>query len=142
MRLVYCLICFVFLVGCSGNSEEDENCKFLLDIPVNVSINLSLPAYSELQIPGNSVYIPNAGNAGIIVASTGFDFYAWDAADPNRIPVSCSVLTPSALEATSGCSDENTYSLVTGAPLENPTLRCSLKFYRVEQSGNNLLIFN
>ena len=116
--------------------------RFLLNINVNLIVNLNLPQYSQLPFAGNSVYIPNVGNNGIIVASTGFDYYAWDAADPNNIPGTCSVLVPSGLTATSVCDEENTYSLVTGEPLENSSLRCSLKFYRVEQSGNNLIISN
>lgn len=141
MRLVYCFFCLLFLSACSGGNEVDQNCRFLLDINVQESINLSLPQYSQLQFAGNSVYIPNVGNGGIIIASTGFEFYAWDASDPNRVPSNCSVLVPSGLTATSGCEDKNSYSLITGEP-ETPNLRCSLKFYRVEQNGNNLLIFN
>ncbi|GAA3633812.1 hypothetical protein GCM10022397_19110 [Flavivirga jejuensis] len=95
-----------------------------------------------MPFAGNSVYIANAGNAGIIVASTGADFYAWDAGDPNHISSTCSVLVPSGLEATSSCEDENTYSLITGRYLGSNNLPCSLKNYRVELNGNNLLIFN
>ena len=142
MKIIYSLICLILLSTCSRNSEEDENCKFLLDVSVRETINLSLPQYSQLQFSGNSVYIPNAGNAGIIVASTGFDFYAWDASDPNHVPSACSALEPSGLNATCGCSDKNEYNLVTGAPIGNSSLRCSLKFYRVEKNGNNLTIFN
>lgn len=142
MKLIYSLVCCFILASCSSNSEVDENCKFLLDINVQETINLSLPQYSQLPFAGNSVYIPNAGNAGIIVASTGFSFYAWDAADPNQAPSACSVLVPSGLSATSSCENKNTYSLVTGEPTTNPDLRCSLKFYRIERNGDNLLIFN
>ncbi|WP_248724855.1 hypothetical protein [Seonamhaeicola sp. ML3] len=142
MRILYC-ICFILLFNaCDTRNDVDENCRFLLDINVNLSINLSLPQYSELQFAGNSVYIPNVGNGGIIVASTGFDFFAWDASDPNKPPSNCSVLVPNGLFATSGCEDENTYNLITGEPTENPNLRCSLKFYRIERNGNTLLIFN
>ncbi|TYA70085.1 hypothetical protein [Seonamhaeicola marinus] len=141
MKLFFCALCFVVLTACSSNSGEDENCKFLLNINVQETVNLSLPQFSQLQFAGNSVYIPNAGNGGIIVASTGFDFYAWDASDPNKTPSPCSILVPSGLNASSTCTDKNTYNLITGEP-ENPSLRCSLKFYRIEKNGNNLLIFN
>jgi hypothetical protein len=67
---------------------------------------------------------------------------AWDASDPNYIPGTCAALSPSGLNANSNCGSGNTYSLVTGQALENGELRCSLKFYRVEQSGNTLLITN
>ncbi|MDO5972196.1 hypothetical protein Q4Q35_20550 [Flavivirga aquimarina] len=142
MKFVFTLIGLIILSSCSKNSVDNENCKFLLDLNVNVTVNLSLPQYSQLPFAGNSVYIANAGNAGIIVASTGADFFAWDAADPNHIPSACSVLIPSGLNATCGCDDENEYNLVTGRALGSNNLPCSLKNYRVEQNGNSLLIFN
>ena len=141
MRKSFLLLSVVFLLGCSS-SNETEDCKFLLDIGVNTSINLSLPEYSQLQFAGNSVYIPNHGNGGVIVASTGADFLAWDASDPNHAQSNCSVLINSGLNATCGCDDKNQYSLVNGQPLNNGDLRCGLRNYRVEQSGNTLRIFN
>jgi hypothetical protein len=142
MKSIFYVLCFVFLVSCSGNSVDNKNCKFLLNVGVNLNIDLSLPQYSQLTFAGNSVYISGIGNAGVIVASTGADFYAWDASDPNHTPNSCSALVPNGLFGTCGCGDENTYNFVTGAPEGNSNLRCALKNYRVEKSGNNLLIFN
>ncbi len=136
------IILSIILLSCSNNNNEDENCRFLLDIGVSEVINLNLPQYSQLKFAGNSVYIPNAGNGGILVASTGADFFAWDAADPNHIPSVCSILVNSGLNATCGCADKNEYSLVNGLPLNNNTLRCGLRNYRVQQSGNTLLISN
>ncbi|MCF7559842.1 hypothetical protein L3X39_04265 [Sabulilitoribacter multivorans] len=142
MRSILCCLSFVIFTACSSNSEDNNNCNFLLNIGVNLTIDLSLPQYSQLTFAGNSVYIANAGNAGIIVASTGADFYAWDAADPNHTPNACSALTPNGLFGTCGCDDDNTYNFVTGTPEGNSGLRCALKNYRVEKNGNILLIFN
>ena len=142
MKSLYSLILFILLVSCGSNSVDDTNCRFLLDIGVNFTIDLSLPQYSQLTFAGNSVYIPNEGNAGIIVASTGVDFYAWDASDPNHAPNDCSALIPSGLNGTCGCGDGNTYNFVTGTPDGNDGLRCALRNYRVQQTGNSLLIFN
>jgi len=142
MKPFFSLICILFLVSCNGNSVDDKNCRFLLDIGVNFTIDLSLPQYSPLTFAGNSVYIPNEGNAGIIVASTGVDFYAWDASDPNHAPSSCSALIPSGLNGTCGCDDGNKYNFVTGTIEGNDGLRCALKNYRVQKTGNTLLIFN
>lgn len=138
----FILCCILIISACSGNSEQDENCNFLLNINVNTFINLNLPEYGQLQFSGNSVYIPNLGNGGIIVAFTGIDYYAWDAADPNIPQSSCSILVNNGLEATSSCDNKNTYSLVNGLPLEDASLQCALKFYAVEQTGNTLRIFN
>ena len=141
MKVLISLLGLLTILSCSS-SQENENCKFLLNIGVNVNINLSLPEYSQLQFAGNSVYISNQGNGGIIVASTGADFFAWDAADPNHTQSSCSVLINSGLNATCGCDDKNEYSLVNGQPLNNSSLMCGLRNYRVEKSGNTLRIYN
>ncbi|MBN4070454.1 hypothetical protein JYT76_02120 [Olleya sp. AH-315-F22] len=137
------LTCFV-LVACSKSNVNNENCYCLLDIGVNTSINLSLPQYSQLQFISNSVYIPNVGNKGIIVTNTGTGFVAWDAADPNHVKDDCqpcSIVNGTGLEGTCGCADANTYSFITGQSL-GTSLPCTLKRYRVEQSGNTLFISN
>lgn len=128
--------------SCSDNTVNNQNCKFLINIGVNVTVNMSLPQYSQLQFISNSVYVANAGNAGIIVTNTGSGFLAWDASDPNHPPSNCSTLAVSGLNATCGCDDKNTYSLITGQAIGDGNLQCSLKNYRVEQTGNNLRIYN
>lgn len=142
MRILIALICVLILTTCSSNSLNDENCQFLLDVTVNESINLNFPQYSQLQFPSNPVYIPNTGNGGVIITNTGSGYAAFDAADPNHIFNACSVLTIEGLNAKCGCDDENVYNLFTGQPVNNGSLRCSLKRYRVEQNGNILVVFN
>lgn len=142
MKYIFYLLLFGIMWSCSDNAVNNQNCKFLLNIGVNVNINMSLPQYSQLQFISNSVYVPNVGNAGIIVTNTGSGYLAWDAADPNHTPSNCSTLNVSGLNATCGCEDKNTYSLVTGQAIGNGNLICPLKNYRVEQSGTNLRIYN
>jgi hypothetical protein len=139
------LTCFV-LVNCSSNDNNNENCNCLKNFGVNASINLSLPQYSQLLFISNSVYIPNVGNKGIIVTNSGTGFLAWDAADPNHLKPetcleACSVISGTGLEGTCGCTDANKYSFITGQSL-GTALPCTLKRYRVEQSGNILFISN
>lgn len=136
------IIAALLFVGCSKSDDANSNCKFLLNVGVSTSINLNLPQYSQLQFISNSVYVANVGNGGVIVINTGTGFMAWDAADPNHTPSSCSILNISGGEGVCGCNDANTYSLFTGQPLGNPDLRCGLKNYRVEQSGSSLFISN
>jgi len=136
----YTLI-FVVFSSCSKNNS-DINCNYLFDVGVNANINLNLPQYSQLEFISNAVYVPGYGNKGILIMNTGTGFAAWDASDPNHTPSSCSTLNIEGAEAVCGCEDANTYSLFTGQPLNNPNLTCGLKAYRVEQSGNSLLISN
>jgi len=131
----------IILMSCSKSNINNSNCPFLLNIGVNTSVNMNLPQFSQLLFVSNSVYVPNVGNKGIIVTNSGTGFLAWDAADPNHAQQSCSVLSGTGLEGTCGCTDANTYSFITGQSL-GTALPCTLKRYRVEVSGNNLLITN
>ncbi|MCK0107980.1 hypothetical protein MWU58_01615 [Flavobacteriaceae bacterium S0825] len=139
---IYCFLFTLLLVSCSKSNINDRNCRFLLNIGVNTTINMSVFPYSSLEFVSNSVYVPNAGNGGIIVTNSGTGFLAWDASDPNHSPNTCSRLEINGLEGTCGCSDANVYSLITGQPLSDPDLNCGLKAYRVEQNGNELIISN
>ena len=132
------LIFLVLIISCVENIN-DSRCNFLLDLEIYYEVNLNLPQYNELNFISNSVYIPNVGNGGIIIVNSGTGYLAWDAADPNRTNLPCSVLTISGLEATSGCAEQNTYSLITGQSI-GVTLTCSLKPYRVESNSNILII--
>ena len=141
MKAYFYLFLLIIMTSCSKNSVN-KNCNFLLDVGVSLQLNLNLPQYSQLQFPSNPVYVANAGNGGIIVTNIGTGFAAFDAADPNHAPSSCSVLSISGINGTCGCDDKNEYNLFNGLPVDNASLQCPLKAYRVEQNGNSLLIFN
>ena len=134
----YFIICLILISGCAKNNI-DNRCNYLLNLDIYYEINLNLPQYSELNFISNSIYTPNVGNGGIIVVNSGSGYLAWDASDPNHTNLPCSVLTVSGLEATSNCAEQNTYSLITGQSI-GVALTCSLKAYRVESSGNILII--
>ena len=130
-------ITLLLIIGCAKDIN-DLGCNFLLDLDIYYEVNLNLPQYNDLNFISNSVYIPNVGNGGIIIVNSGTGYLAWDAADPNHTNLPCSTLIISGLEATSGCAEQNTYSLITGQSI-GVALTCSLKPYRVE-SNNNILI--
>jgi nitrite reductase/ring-hydroxylating ferredoxin subunit len=136
---VFSLISLLFL-SCSKKDDNNSNCNFLQNVGVNTSLNLNLPQYNDLNFISNPIYISGQGNGGLIVTNTGTGFVALDAADPNHMLNTCSILTISGLEGICGCVDANKFSLFTGQPLENPDLRCGLKAYRAELSGNILII--
>ena len=140
MKRVYLLYCTLFLliIGCVKD-VNDSRCNFLLNLDIYYEVNLNLPQYNELNFISNSVYIPNVGNGGLIVVNSGTGFLAWDAADPNQTNLPCSILSINGLEATSGCAEQNTYSLITGQSI-GIALTCSLKPYRVKTNGSILII--
>ena len=134
------MILSVLLLQCSPSTNTNGDCGFLLNLGVNTSLNLNLPQYNPLNFPSNPVYVPNAGNGGIIVTNTGAGFVAFDAADPNHYAGDCSILSINGIEGVCNCDDANTYNLFTGLPVQNNNLRCSLKAYPVEVSGNTVFI--
>ncbi len=134
------------LISCSSNHHNYENPN-LLDIKVDLTIDMHFPEYNSLRFPGNTVYIPNYGNGGIIIRSNGADNYsAFDAYDPN-IPYSesytCAILEIGNLEGTSNCVEKHTYNLSSGAPVEGKSegdnLEFGLKPYNVIPMGGGIL---
>ncbi|MDO6760596.1 hypothetical protein Q4566_10330 [Tamlana sp. 2_MG-2023] len=142
MKPLYIFLCFALLLNCGSNNDDNDNCNFLLEINVNYQIDLNLPQYSQLNFDGNSIYIPNIGNNGVIVAHIGGNYMAWDASDPNHAPSACSAIEPEGLFGECGCGDGNRYNFITGEPDNNDALSCALKFYPVNKSGNIIYISN
>lgn len=138
---IFIFFCLAF-TACNRNAINDGDCQFLLNISVNETVNLNFPQFSQLQFPSTSAFLPNAGNGGIILVNTGSTIAAFDAADPNHIFDTCSILEINGVIGECGCSDRNRYNLINGIALEDSNLRCPLKRYRVERSANTLLIFN
>lgn len=147
MRSLFLLFSFILLTACSGDSVDNPNCRFLLDIDIYERVNLTLLPGNKLS-SGTSIPVESSLHRGIIVSQVGLDYYAWDAADPNHTFNGTCKLKPTNnintfdLTATCSCDDKNTYSLVTGQALNDGSLQCGLKNYRVEKSGNLLLISN
>ena len=138
-QIKFYFILILILINSCAKNINDSRCNFLLDLDIYYEVNLNLPQYNDLNFISNSVYIPNVGNGGIIIVNSGTGYLAWDAADPNHTNLPCSTLIISGLEATSGCAEQNTYSLITGQSI-GVALTCSLKPYRVESNGNILVI--
>ena len=130
---------FLVFISCNKN-DNNNDCNFLLDVGVNLSVNLNLPQYNQLLFPGNAVRVGGQGNDGVILYSlNSVTLLAWDGADPSHIPTGCSTLSidASAGIVTCGCPDGNAYYLATGTFFGDNPPPCTLKPYRVESTGNN-----
>ena len=142
MKKLLLLLIFIVFFGC--NKDDDRpNCNFLFDAGVNLTVNINLPQFSQLEFTGNGVYVSGQGNNGIwLWRATSSTLYAWDAADPSHQPTACSTLTDSGIGdiVICGCEDANQYSLTTGVGLNGNTQPCTLQPYRVESIGNNTFL--
>lgn len=134
----FCLI-FAFvslLLSCSDNNTSNKN-PYIPSYSVNLSIDMNLPAYSNLKFVSNGVIIPNYGAKGVIIFNAGSGYNAFDAACPNQALTSCTAMTINGINAVCSC-DKSEYSLFTGlGGKEYP-----LKQYRVEVIGTVIHVYN
>lgn len=141
MKAIIFSLGLIIFASCESDDALRRNPN-LLDINVNYEVDLSLPQFNSLNFAGNSIYIPNQGNLGLIIVNSGSSFLAWDAADPNLIPSDCSRLVIDGFDAASSCSDPpNSYSLVTGQALVED-LKYPLFAYRITETNGFLRVFN
>lgn len=136
----------LFIAICFSSCEDDDvrqQNPNLLNIQFDIVLDLNLPQYSLLRFPGNTRYVggPGIGNDGILVVNTGSGFLAWDASDPNRFPDNCTRLSQSFPTTSNSCNPPNSYSVVTGQPLEDG-LEFPLLSYRVSANGDSVRVFN
>ncbi|HJY13451.1 MAG TPA: hypothetical protein VJ304_11735, partial [Flavobacterium sp.] len=101
------------------------------------SVDMNLPAYSNLKFVSNGVIVPNFGAKGVIIFNAGGTYNAFDAACPNQALNSCTAMTIDGINAVCSC-DKTSYSLFTGlGGKEYP-----LKQYRVEVTGTLIHVYN
>jgi hypothetical protein len=113
-------------------------------IPFDITINLTLPSYSDLNGVGGYAYVA-AGSKGVIVYRRGIDdFVAFDRHSPADPDGSCGTpLTPdddNFLILNDVCNDAQ-FSLYDGSPIKNSDF--GLRQYVTVWNGTDQLrIFN
>jgi len=121
-----------------NNACKDEIDSQIPDVPLSFSINLDI--LNELTIPGNSMYFPGYGFAGVIVyCELEGSYYAFDAGCTNEINSSCKVIAEG-LTGTCSCC-ESQFIFVGGYPAEGPA-SAPLKQYKTSLYGNTLRVYN
>ncbi|SNR68153.1 hypothetical protein [Flavobacterium sp. ov086] len=137
MKKIWLIIVFVsVLFSCSDNNKSNKNPN-IPSYSINLSVDMNLPAYSNLKFPSNAVIIPNYGAKGVIIFNAGSGYNAFDAACPNQAITACTAMTIDGINAVCSC-DKSSYSLFTGlGGKEYP-----LKQYRVEVIGTVIRVYN
>ena len=139
-KFLILLVFFPFLFGCDGGTINYNNPN-IPNYPVNLQINMNLPQYSNLQFPSNHVVDYSQGARGIVIFNTGSGYNAFDLACPNQAFNTCSsAMSINGIEAKCNCdTTESPYNLFSG---QSPGQAYTMKPYRVEISGGNLIITN
>lgn len=151
-NLLIAALAIWILLAAQSCRRSDNDLNRIPDVPVNEVVNLDLPTYFNLQIPGNFIYL-NAGARGIIlIHAYDGEFYALDrncSFEPFRdcaqlwvdsttiFQAKCGIFNNGTFE--SCCS--STFDLVGGFPINGPANR-PLKPYFVTRQGNTLFISN
>lgn len=135
---LFLILTAVLFLSCDKEDNANNNNPYLPNYPVNLQINMSLPAYTNLQFPSNAAYVGGYGVRGIIVFNTGSGYNAFDAACPNQALSSCSTMTIDGINALCSC-DQKEYSFFTGlaAGAQYP-----MKQYRTSVNGNVITVYN
>src|SRR3989344_1265338 len=132
MRLVKLQIFFVLLFLVSASCKKNKNHP-IASIPFDITIDLTLPSYTDLNGAGGWAYV-NGGITGIIV-------YRQSPEDPENTCSSGLITNPdNFLQLDDPCSNAQ-FSLYDGSPIKGS--KWGLRQYQVIWNGGNLLrIYN
>jgi len=133
-KLIFLLIT-VLLVSCT-DSGNDNNCFPF--VSVNETINLELPQYIDLNVPGGWAYAPGGLQGLIVYNLNGVQFKAYDRLCPGQNISSCSqMIVDSNLRILCQCDDVE-YNILNGAPLTDGA-ECFANEYLVENLNGSIL---
>ncbi len=140
MKIRFFLFAALLLIFSCNKSKNHP----VPSIPFDISINISLPSYSDLQGVGSWAYV-NGGAKGIIVYRKSYDqFVAFDRQSPADGGADCATpLMPDStnfLQLNDICSGAR-FSLYDGSPMSGSDY--GLRQYQVVWDGNLILrIYN
>lgn len=128
--------------SCDKNAVQSP----IPNIPFDITLNLSLPLYTDLLHPMSGVvYVANVGSKGIAVLRIGQDQFAvFDRHCPYNVNEGCIVqATPDNISTLidSDCCETHFNMLNSGLPDSGPALT-GLKAYQYNFNGTNLRIYN
>jgi len=133
---IYILSIGLLIASC--NSKDD----YIPEVYVDILVNLSSPEYSDLQIPGNSIFI-KGGVEGIIIYRCNGDCYkVYDRNCSYEPSLTCSVIdSVNAGFAYCGCCP-SMFSLEEDGAARNSPALLPLKKYYWTWEGNRMRISN
>lgn len=138
--MIVLIFSFLAIYSCS-NRADTVSC--FPDNPINVTLNLSLPAYYALQTTGGWVYVDEqqAGTRGLIIVRNGNEFKAYDRNAPHICPDSNTTL-----EVKNGISiicpkDNAEWILLTGQPTAVANVQPKTYPVQYNSSTNTLQIY-
>ena len=139
------IINIVFLSALFISCNKDQVQNPVPDIPFDVSLNLTLPLYVNLQVPFGGIVYYNTGSRGIaILRTSNTEFAIFDRHCPYNIEDGCVVEVDEdnigGLMDSECCNSK--FSMINaGLPSQGPAVN-GLKPYQYTFNGTILRIFN
>ncbi|QOR74497.1 hypothetical protein IMZ16_03415 [Cruoricaptor ignavus] len=119
------------LLTLNSCDEREHTVSCFPNVPVNISLNLNLPAYYQLQNAGGWIYVDAAlaGTRGLIVINSGNAYHAYDRNAPHICPADDTTLQVVENIKIRCPKDGAEWILLTGQP-NNQAAKKPLKIYR------------
>lgn len=146
------LIMVLFTFTMNSCNRNDDNMEFIPNTPVSLVVNLNLPNYFDLTLPGNFMYFSDGFKGLILYHAYDGEYYAYDRGCPHEPYRDCSQLwMDSTTKMHMFCGGyqqgvfekccESRFEIPGGFPVQGPSVR-ALKSYYVSKQGNSLIISN
>ena len=136
------LIFSTLIINSCGNREETVSC--FPEVPINVVINLNLPAYYELQNVNGWIYLNQieSGTRGLIIVRTTNGFKVFDRNAPHICPDNNTTLIVDSNIKIVCPKDGAEWILLTGEPTKISQVSPKTYRYNFDSTANVLSIFN
>jgi len=138
-KFLFVIITILTFSNCTNNSQNNDILPF---VPVNESINLSLPSYIDLTVPGGWAY-SSGGISGIIVYNiNGTQFKAFERSAPHIPSSSCSqMVVENSIRMKCPC-DDSEFNILNGAPLTDGVSYSAREYLVTNLNGSVIRITN
>jgi len=140
-KFLFVLLFFLSIASCRENNGPAN----IPDVFVDITLQLSLPAFNSLTIPGSWTYVTGGSRGIIVYALASDDHVAFDRHCTYQVDGFHRVSVQDSLGTVAVDADncESQFSIISGDVLLDPAI-LPLKQYRTEYiaSTNTLRIFN
>lgn len=125
-------------------STREETVSCFPDVPINVVLNLNLPAYYNLQNVNGWIYVnqQESGTRGLIVVRTTTGFKIYDRNAPHICPEGTTTLEVQSNIKIVCPKDGAEWILITGEPTKIAQMTPKTYRYNFDQATGTLSIFN
>ncbi len=137
-KFIVFLVLSLFFISCGEEPYRD----LLPDVAVNFTIDLSLPAYIDLQAVGSWAYTPVSegyGVQGVFIYNKGSKYIAFDRACPHLDVNTCSPMVFENSQLVCSC-DDSVFNIFEGG--YSADVSYFAREYKVTGYGNILQITN